>query len=287
MIFYEAVVIIAPEWMRRFVAARRAEGRRIAFVPTMGCLHEGHLRLVEKAVELGDCVIVSIFVNPMQFGPSEDLDRYPRDLDGDLQKLSAYPVQAVFCPASADVYPAGFQTCVRVERLSAPLCGATRPGHFDGVATVVLKLLHIVSPDVAVFGLKDYQQFQVIRTLVRDLDLPVGIVGVDTVREPDGLAKSSRNVFLSAEERAAALILHRSLGDAAAGITAGQLGTSAEVERFLSGRIASEPLARIDYIACRDAQTLEAIDRLEAPVVLALAVFFGRTRLIDNRVVSV
>ncbi|MBU1069984.1 pantoate--beta-alanine ligase [Myxococcota bacterium] len=287
MTIHESVIITSPEWMRRFVAARRAEGRRIAFVPTMGYLHEGHLSLVEKASELADCVIVSIFVNPMQFGPNEDLDRYPRDLDGDLQKLSGYPVQAVFCPAATDLYPAGFQTSIHVERVSAPLCGAARPGHFTGVATIVLKLFNILRPDIAVFGLKDYQQFQVIRTMVKDLDVPVEIVGCEIVRETDGLARSSRNVFLTPDQRAAAVILHRTLEDAATWISTGRLVRASEVELFLSERIAAEPQARIDYVSCRDAASLEAIDVLDSPVVLAVAVFFGRTRLIDNRVISV
>ncbi|MBU1509361.1 pantoate--beta-alanine ligase [Myxococcota bacterium] len=287
MTLHESVIITSPEWMRRFVAARRAEGRRIAFVPTMGYLHEGHLSLVEKAAELADCVIVSIFVNPMQFGPNEDLDRYPRDLDGDLQKLSGYPVQAVFCPAAKDLYPAGFQTSIHVERVSAPLCGAARPGHFAGVATVVLKFFNIVSPDLAVFGLKDYQQFQVIRTMVKDLDVPVEIVGCEIVRETDGLARSSRNVFLTPDQRAAAVILHLTLEDAATLISTGRLVRASEVELFLSERIAAEPQARIDYVSCRDAASLEAVDVIDAPVVLALAVFFGRTRLIDNCVISV
>ncbi|PKN47661.1 MAG: pantoate--beta-alanine ligase [Deltaproteobacteria bacterium HGW-Deltaproteobacteria-17] len=287
MTSHESVIITSTEWMRRFVAARRAEGRRIAFVPTMGYLHGGHLSLVEKASSLADCIIVSIFVNPTQFGPNEDLDRYPRDLDGDLQKLSGYPVQAVFCPAVTELYPAGFQTSIHVERVSAPLCGASRPGHFAGVATVVLKLFNIVRPDLAVFGLKDYQQFQVIRTMVRDLDVPVEVVGCEIVRESDGLAMSSRNVFLTPDQRVAAVILHHSLEDAATEIGARRLVRASEVERFLSQRIAAEPLARIDYVSCRDAASLESVDALEAPVVLALAVFFGHTRLIDNRVISV
>jgi len=283
----EPVVITSTAWMRRFCEARQAEGRRIAFVPTMGYLHEGHLRLVERAAGLGDCVVVSIFVNPMQFGPTEDLDRYPRDLDGDLQKLAVHPVEAVFCPPVSELYPEGFQTRVRVERVSAPLCGASRPGHFDGVATVVLKLFHIVNPAFAVFGLKDYQQFQVIRTMVRDLELAVELVGCETVREPDGLARSSRNVFLSPEERAAAVVLSRSLGEAREAIVSGRLRRAGEVERFLTERIGVEPLARVDYVSCLDADTLEAVDELARPVVMALAVFFGRTRLIDNRVVSI
>jgi len=284
---HEPVVISSAAWMRRFCDARRAEGRRIAFVPTMGYLHEGHLRLVERAADLGDCVVVSIFVNPMQFGPSEDLSRYPRDLEGDLEKLSIHPVQAVFCPPAAELYPAGFQTRVQVEGVSAPLCGASRPGHFDGVATVVLKLFHVVGPAVAVFGLKDYQQFRVIQTMVRDLDLDVEVVGCETVREPDGLAMSSRNVYLDPKERAAAVILSRTLREAEEAIRSGRLTSGPGVERFLAERIGAEPLARIDYASCRDADTLEPVEAITAPVVLALAVFFGRTRLIDNRVVSV
>jgi pantoate--beta-alanine ligase len=174
-----------------------------------------------------------------------------------------------------------------VERVSEPLCGASRPGHFDGVATVVLKLFNVVSPAYAVFGMKDYQQLQVIRTMVRDLDLDVEVVGCETVREPDGLAMSSRNVYLGPEQRAAAVVLSRSLTEAKEAIAGGRLRRAEEVERFLAERLGAEPLARVDYVACRDADTLAAVDALDRPVVLALAVFFGPTRLIDNRVVSI
>ncbi len=280
------VIIQNPEWMRRFSRQQRQEGRRIAFVPTMGYLHAGHLRLVEEAAARAGCVVVSIFVNPIQFGPREDLERYPRDLDGDLQKLSAYPVDAVFFPSAADMYPEGFQTRVRVERVSAGLCGASRPGHFEGVATVVLKLFHIVEPDVAVFGLKDYQQFRVVETMVRDLDLPVELVGVPTVREPDGLAMSSRNVYLSPEQRAAAVVLSRALAETDRAIREGRLQTGEQAEAFLRSALEAEPLARVDYASCRDARTLEPVERIAGDVVLAVAVFFGNTRLIDNRVVN-
>lgn len=281
------IILQKIEWMHRFSRQQREAGKRIAFVPTMGYLHEGHLHLVQEACERAECVVVSIFVNPIQFGPHEDLDRYPRDLDSDLQKLSAYPVDVVFYPTVADMYPHGFQTRVHVERISSGLCGASRPGHFDGVATVVLKLLHIVEPDIAVFGLKDYQQFQVIKTMVRDLNMTLELVGVPTVREADGLAMSSRNVYLSPEQRTAAVVLNCSLEHAEKAIRSGHLITGEEVEDFLRKAIEAEPLARLDYAACRDASTLEPVGRIDTDVVLALAVFFGTTRLIDNRVIHV
>ncbi len=280
------VVITESSWMRRFCAARKREGVPVAFVPTMGYLHDGHLRLVEKACELSPCVVVCIFVNPLQFGPAEDLDRYPRDLQGDLDKLSAFPVSAVFCPSREALYPDGFQTHVEVREVTRELCGSARPGHFTGVATVVLKLFQIVLPDYAVFGAKDYQQLVTIRTMVRDLNVPVEIVSCETVREPDGLAMSSRNVFLDAGQRSAAVILNRSLDEAGRRIDSGEFSNPVEVEQFVRERIQSEPLAKLDYVACRDAGTLASVERIAAPVVVALAVFFGNTRLIDNQVFS-
>ena len=260
----------------------RAQGLRVGFVPTMGYLHEGHLALIRRARELSDFVVVSIFVNPTQFGPNEDLDRYPRDMERDRRLCRAEGVDAVFVPAVDELYPEGFQTFVTVEQVSRPLCGASRPGHFRGVATVVLKLFHIVEPDVAVFGRKDYQQLQVIRRMVRDLDLPVEIEGFPTVREPDGLAMSSRNAYLSPAERERALAIWRSIRRAEELVAGGEVSTASlagEVRRVLEGAG-----LRIDYVEIRHPETLEPVERVEPEAVLAIAAFVGNTRLIDNRV---
>lgn len=262
--------------------AAKGEGRRVALVPTMGCLHEGHLVLVRRARELADFVVVSIFVNPTQFGPGEDFDRYPRALERDRELLRAEGVEVIFAPPPGEMYPAGFQTFVTVERLSEPLCGARRPGHFRGVATVVAKLFCAVEPDVAVFGEKDYQQFQVIRRMVSDLDLPVAVEGVPTVREPDGLAMSSRNAYLSAEERRSALGLSRALARAQELVDAGEERPSA-LEAAARAVLEGAGL-QIDYAEVRHPETLEPMESAAPRALLALAAFAGTTRLIDNRV---
>ncbi len=276
------------DWIESATAMRsrsreaRGQGLRVGFVPTMGYLHEGHLSLIRRARELSDFVVVSIFVNPTQFGPNEDLDRYPRDMERDRRLCRAEGVDAVFVPSVEELYPEGFQTFVTVEEISRPLCGASRPGHFRGVATVVLKLFHIVEPDVAVFGQKDYQQLQVIRRMVRDLDLPVEIEGFPTVREPDGLAMSSRNAYLSAAERERALAIWRSIRRAEDLVAGGEVRSASlagEVRRLLE-----EAGLRIDYVEIRHPETLEPVDRIEPEAVLAIAAFVGNTRLIDNRV---
>ncbi len=276
------------DWIESATAMRarsreaRARGLRVGFVPTMGYLHEGHLALIRRARELSDFVVVSIFVNPTQFGPNEDLDRYPRDMDRDRRLCRAEGVDAVFVPSVEELYPEGFQTFVTVEEISRPLCGASRPGHFRGVATVVLKLFHIVEPDVAVFGQKDYQQLQVIRRMVRDLDLPVEIEGFPTVREPDGLAMSSRNAYLSPGERERALAIWRSIRRAEELVAGGEVSSASlvgEVRRVLEGAG-----LRIDYVEIRHPETLEPVERVEPEAVLAIAAFVGNTRLIDNRV---
>lgn len=271
--------------IRSIVEPWRRQGLKIGFVPTMGYFHEGHLALMKRAAELADRVVVSIFVNPTQFGPNEDLDRYPRALERDLELAEASGVDLVFLPEARELYPPGFQTWVTVEDLSRGLCGASRPGHFRGVATVVAKLFNIVQPDLAVFGEKDYQQLQVIKRMVIDLDFPVEIVAHPTVREPDGLAMSSRNSYLTASQRKSALCLKEALDQAQALISRGVTNAD-EIEAAMKRTIAAYPETRIDYIFIGDPETLEPKDSVSGPVFVALAVFVGDTRLIDNRVIS-
>ncbi|MDW8107312.1 MAG: pantoate--beta-alanine ligase [Armatimonadota bacterium] len=271
--------------VRQWVRQQRAQGHTIHFVPTMGYFHEGHLSLMRRAKADSGAVIVSIFVNPLQFGPHEDYARYPRDFERDRQMAKSVGVDAIFYPEVAEMYPEGFQTEVRVKELSKPLCGKSRPGHFEGVATVVLKLFNIVTPDRAYFGMKDYQQLRIIQQLVRDMNLPIEIVPCPIVREPDGLAMSSRNVYLSPEERAAATVLYRSLQWAQAQVAAGERNAHTLREGVYQ-RIAAEPLARIDYVEVVDAETLQPVERIERPTLIAVAVFFGTARLIDNTLVS-
>ncbi len=270
--------------MRRWTRARRAAGERVAFVPTMGYLHEGHLSLVRRARNLADHVVVSVYVNPTQFAPGEDLDVYPRDLEGDLSKLRAAGVAVAFTPG--DLYARGeggappHETWVTVEALSKPLCGASRPIFFRGVATVVTKLFHIVEPDVAVFGKKDYQQWRLIRRLVRDLDMGIEVVGAPLVREPDGLAMSSRNVRLSADERQRALSISRSLRQAQEAVDAGERRTGVLVA---AARQAIEGAGgRVDYVDVRDPESLEPVETLTGMALMAIAAHFGSVRLIDN-----
>ena len=247
----------------------------------MGYLHEGHLSLVRAARGDNDAVAASIFVNPAQFGPNEDLARYPRDEARDLELLEAEGVDLVFAPDVAEMYPSGFDTYVGVERLTQRLEGASRPTHFRGVTTIVLKLLNIGPPERAYFGRKDAQQLAVVRRMVHDLDLHVEIVGMPIVREPDGLAMSSRNVYLTPEQRTAALSLSRSLHLAEAMYREGEC--DAETIRWrMRHEIEAEPLAQIDYVSVADAATLEELDRIDAPALASVAVRFGSTRLIDN-----
>jgi pantoate--beta-alanine ligase len=278
-------ILRTPAAMRARAEDLRRDGRRIAVVPTMGALHDGHLSLLREARGRADIVIVTIFVNPTQFGPNEDLARYPRDEAGDLAKARTCGVDLAFCPDAAAMYPAGAQTFIEVRELQKPLCGASRPGHFAGVATVVAKLFHATLPHVAVFGQKDYQQLAIIRRMVRDLDFEIEIVGAPIVREPDGLALSSRNAYLSPEERRGALALSRGLAAAEAAARAGERSAAALVAAARAP-IEAEPLARIDYVELRDAAELVPLERLERSGVLAMAVFFGKTRLIDNRVLA-
>lgn len=260
----------------------RREGKRIAFVPTMGFLHTGHLTLMQAARRYGDVVVTSIFVNPMQFGPNEDYSRYPRDMERDLRLATEVGVDAAFLPGVEELYPNGFQTHVEVERVTAPLCGRSRPTHFRGVATVVAKLFHSVKPHAAVFGEKDYQQLVTIRRMAADLNMDIDIVGHPIVREADGLAMSSRNTYLDADQRQTALGLSRSLEEAQRLVDTGERrgGTILEKVRAV---IEGGGKARVDYIELCDPETLEGIQRVEGPTVLALAVYVGSTRLIDNR----
>ncbi|HAU31882.1 MAG: Pantothenate synthetase [Desulfotomaculum sp. 46_296] len=271
------------EEIRQTVKKARSQGLTIGFVPTMGYFHEGHLVLMREAKRLCDFVIVSIFVNPMQFGPQEDFARYPRDLERDLDLAGKAQVDAVFSPTTEEMYPAGFSTAVEVEGITESLCGHSRPGHFKGVATVVTMLFNIVSPDKAFFGQKDAQQALVIKRMVRDLQMPLEIVVVPTVREDDGLAMSSRNIFLNPAERKASLCLKKSME------TAGQMvaGGEFEVSKILSAVreiITNEPLALIDYVEILSLPDLKPVANLSGPVLLAMAVRFGKTRLIDNTV---
>lgn len=273
--------------MQDCVAAWRAEGLRIALVPTMGALHHGHMTLLARARDWldeqgGGRVVTSIFVNPAQFGPNEDLDRYPRDEAGDLARLGAAGCDAVFLPGVAEIYRPGAQTHVEVAGLSRMLMGRLRPGHFRGVTTVVTKLFNIIRPDAAAFGEKDYQQLTVIRQMVADLDVPVAIIAVPTVREADGLAMSSRNQRLTPAHRAAAPVLNRALDRAQAMISAGA-GLSA-ARREIREMLRAAPGADIRSIDIRDAADLSRILRIDRPVVILLAVRFGDVLLIDQRV---
>jgi pantoate--beta-alanine ligase len=278
-------VLTAPDEMRAQSRAWRAAGQTVGFVPTMGYLHQGHLSLVSLAAQRCDHTVVSIFVNPAQFGPGEDLDAYPRDTGGDLAKSAAAGAELAWVPPTETMYPPGYQTRVEVTELSRPLCGASRPVHFGGVATVVTKLFNVVEPDLAVFGEKDYQQLQVIRRLVRDLDFPIEILAGPTVREPDGLAMSSRNAYLTAAERSQATCLVRGLREAWRRFDEGERA-AAPLLAAVRDAVTSAPLGREDYIELRDAETLEPVERVGARAVLALAVFFGKARLIDNTVLG-
>ena len=259
----------------------RQAGRTIAFVPTMGALHQGHMALVDEGRRLCDAVVLSIFVNPTQFNVRADFDAYPRTLDSDLEIASGHGVDAVYVPTAEDMYPVGFDTTVHVDRTASPLEGAGRPGHFDGVATVVTKLFNAVRPDVAVFGQKDYQQLAVIRRMAADLDTGIRIVGLPTVREADGLALSSRNVRLSPQERAVAPVIHEALSDARAALDSGD-NLASSLRDVFSRRIETEPLARLEYVSIADAGSLQELEIVDTPAVMSCAVWFGDVRLIDN-----
>jgi len=268
--------------LRTYLRTIRQEGKTIGFVPTMGALHEGHLHLARRAKGDCDIVVMSIFVNPTQFGPNEDFEAYPRDLNRDLALASHANVDAIFSPDLEEIYPTGNETIVDVPNLGCLLEGAARPTHFRGVATVVTKLLNIIQPDNAYFGQKDYQQLLVIERLTRDLHLTAKILSVPTVREPDGLALSSRNVYLTSEERKAATVLSRCLQHAQERVTAGATDPQILSQEILA-MLAGEPLANVDYAVLVNPDTLEPVTSLAGGItLLALAVRFGKTRLIDN-----
>ena len=263
----------------------RGQGLKVVLVPTMGFFHPGHLSLMEYGKTAGDRLVVSLFVNPTQFGPQEDLARYPRDLDRDAHLARDVGVDVLYTPGAGAMYPTGYQTFVEVESLSQGLCGASRPGHFRGVATVVLKLLNQVSPQVAVFGEKDCQQLMVVKQMVADLNVPTEIVGRPIVREPDGLAMSSRNTYLSPEERAAALCLFRALV-AARELVASGAKSRENILAAVRQIINAAPGTRIDYVALVDPATLREVEAIEGEARLLLAVWVNKTRLIDNTLLS-
>jgi pantoate--beta-alanine ligase len=267
------------------IALEKKRGRVIALVPTMGFLHRGHLSLIERAKQTGAFVVLSIFVNPLQFGPKEDFSCYPRDLERDARMVKDAGVDALFHPTVEEMYPRPIVTYVEVGQLDTVLCGATRPGHFRGVATVVSKLFHIVQPDLAFFGQKDYQQYLVIKRMVNDLNFPIEVCSVAIVREEDGLALSSRNVFLTSEQRQEAIVLSQSLNEAERSLRAGER-SAREIEKQLRDRISGQCHGVIDYVEVRDAGDLSEVTIIEGPVLIALAVKFGSTRLIDNKVVE-
>ncbi|WP_310225184.1 pantoate--beta-alanine ligase [Paenibacillus qinlingensis] len=285
------VVQTIADLRARIKAYRRKNDQSVGFVPTMGFLHEGHASLLNKARSQSGLVVLSIFVNPLQFGPGEDFERYPRNAEKDLAVAEAAGVDIVFMPSVEEMYPTPIRTNVSVAEVTTRLCGASRPGHFDGVATVVSKLFHMVQPDQAFFGLKDAQQVAVIEQMVRDLNIPVEIVPCPTLREKDGLAMSSRNVYLSQEERQQALVLSQSLQKAKAFIESQPLDsyTSQEVEALVRAHIQTAPLAVIDYAEVLSYPTLEPFEHSHSisTLIIALAVKFGKTRLIDNLILQV
>jgi pantoate--beta-alanine ligase len=278
-------VLSSIEALRAALAAAKAKGGTVGFVPTMGYLHAGHMELVSRARAENEIVVASIFVNPLQFGPAEDLSRYPRDLERDRAMLEAAGVDILFAPGVEDMYPQPMKTVVDVPELGCELEGAVRPGHFAGVATVVNKLFNIVQPRNAYFGEKDYQQVVIIKRMVDDLALPVRVVSVPTVRDADGLALSSRNVYLSEEERRAAVVVPRALDEAERLVAQGFTDPQVLKEKLV-GFISREPLAKPEVVAVRDASTLQTVAKIDDPVVVALFVRIGTTKLLDNRVIA-
>ncbi|SDC84828.1 MULTISPECIES: pantoate--beta-alanine ligase [unclassified Candidatus Frackibacter] len=272
--------------IREFIKEERAKGKEIGFVPTMGYLHKGHLALMETAKEENDIVVTSIFVNPTQFGPDEDYDEYPRDLKRDTELAAEVGVDLIFAPQPEEIYLSGAATTVSVEGLTDHLCGAHRPGHFDGVCTIVTKLFNIVNPNRAYFGQKDAQQVLVVKRMVKDLNFDIEIVTVPIIREDDGLAISSRNKYLDKEEREAALVLFKALELADDLINAGLRDANVIKEKLVE-KIEAEPLAEIDYVGIVGQERLETLNRIEGKVLIALAVYIGETRLIDNLMLEV
>ncbi len=274
-------IVSEPAQVRAAVREWKANGLRVGFVPTMGYLHEGHGSLIRAACEQNDRVVVSIFVNPMQFGPGEDLESYPRDMERDSAYVEQLGADLIFHPHPETMYAEDFCTFVDMTGLTEGLCGKSRPVHFRGVCTIVTKLFHIVQPDRAYFGQKDAQQLAVIRRMVRDLDMDIEVVGCPIVREPDGLAKSSRNTYLSGPERQAALILSQTIRFGEQLVADGETDAR-ELVRKMTEKIETEPLARVDYVEAVDGRTLQPADRVKAPLLVAMAVYIGKTRLIDN-----
>lgn len=270
--------------LRKKLGAARAENKRVGFVPTMGYLHEGHLALMREAKKRADVVVVSIFVNPTQFGPNEDLEKYPANLERDRAMAESVGVDLLFMPSAGEIYPEGYATSVNVAGITEVLCGRSRPGHFSGVATVVAKLLNIVEPDIAVFGEKDWQQLAVVRRMVADLNIDSEILGVPTVREADGLAMSSRNTYLSPEERKAALVLAKAL-KIAQEMVDNKVRASAEIEQAMRAEIETESLVELEYLELCDPRSLTEVARIEGDTLIAIAAKVGKTRLIDNTVV--
>lgn len=271
--------------MQTTVRSFKREGKTIAFVPTMGFLHQGHASLLREGRKRADILVLSIFVNPIQFGKNEDLDRYPRDVERDCLIASECGVDVVFMPTANEMYPAGFQTSITVRDLSKPLCGASRPGHFDGVATVVAKLFNIVMPDLAFFGRKDYQQLALIRRMVNDLSMPVQIIGLPIVRESDGIAMSSRNAYLSPQERQSALALSRAIQEVRASYDSGERSIEALRQKALAV-IQQESLLQIDYLEFCNEHSLQPPAEATDNTLFALAIKAGKTRLIDNTVLG-
>jgi pantoate--beta-alanine ligase len=274
-------VITSVAGMKSLARQWKREGKSIGFVPTMGYLHEGHLSLVRESKKRTDVTVVSIFVNPAQFGPQEDFKKYPRDLEKDSAYLEQAGVDCLFYPDAAEIYPPGYRTYVEVHGLQDRLCGKSRPGHFRGVVTIILKLFDIVGPDLAFFGAKDAQQVLIIEKMAADLDLGTEVVTCPLVRGPDGLALSSRNAYLSSEEKKAALVLSRSLRWAERAISAGERD-AAKVIAGIRSLIEAEPLARVDYVEAVDPLDLDSVAEIRGDVLIVLAVFVGSTRLIDN-----
>lgn len=277
----ELMILSNPAQVQAQVLAWKRQGLTVGLVPTMGYLHEGHASLIRRAAAECDRVVVSVFVNPTQFGPNEDLESYPRDLEHDTLLIKECGGNLVFAPQPADMYGEGTRTWVKVEGLTKELCGRSRPVHFLGVATVVCKLMNIAQPDRAYFGQKDAQQLAVIRQMVSDLNMPVQVVGCPIVREADGLAKSSRNTYLNAQERQAALVLSHSLAEGRKLLEAGSTDAD-QVLACIEEVLKSEPLARIDYVQAVDADTIEPVHKVSGNVLFAIAVYIGKTRLIDN-----
>ncbi|HBM98368.1 MAG TPA: pantoate--beta-alanine ligase [Ruminococcus sp.] len=262
------------------------QGLTVGLVPTMGYLHEGHQSLIKKAVEENDRVVVSVFVNPIQFAPNEDLETYPRDLEADKRLCDSTGADLIFHPTPDEMYPDGFSTHIQMDNLTKELCGKTRPTHFGGVCTVVGKLFNIVQPDKAYFGQKDAQQLAIIKRMVRDLNFDIEIVGCPIIREPDGLAKSSRNTYLNADERKAALILSKAIKLGEELVADGERNAQTVI-KAMTDKINTEPLARIDYVNVVDALSIEPLDVVKGEVLVAIAVYIGKTRLIDNFITAI